>query len=971
MTRMFVLLLVAATILITEGCGGGGSAGSGTSVTVGGVGSAAVPALSGIAPSSAVVGASTLTLVAYGSNLQDGAVIQWNGVELATSACVDVNLIQILCSMAAAVTATIPASDFATAGTAKVTLKGTFGGTSQALSFTIVQPSSGNTWVRAVAGISAPNGIVSDTARGKVYVSLGATDADNPNTIAVIDPIAGSATSFAPAGNNPNLLSISSDNAYLWVGLDGSSSVQRLLLPGLNPDISFTLPVDPFGNLQRAVSLQAAPINPHTVGMVVGIVDGEGGDAVYVYDDATARSNYVPRSGGGGAIDWIQWGADDLTIYGNTQPLSSDAGGISTLSIDSSGVTLSGYGGGPDLLPTVTQFDKSNGVLYSNGRAYDPVKVSLTASFGLVLGSTNACTADSGLGRYYCGISYNIGGTDVLLYELWVFDLNSYALLNRVFFGFSSGSQMSIVSGSPRSLVRWGAAGLALLTDRGVFLIDGAAVNPGATPDVTKGAPEPSYAWLSSMTPDSANTTSGQVQVTVRGNGFSPDSTACWNCQYLQDRFLPTTFVSSTQLNVTVPLSDVSSTAPLEVSVFDQSSNLYSTNALTFTVLGSSGTTQVTPLNICGLAAVWDKSSQLLYVATADYDGAYPNSVLAMDPTTGNVVQSRSVESDPAFLSDSADGEYLYVAYASATNLTQLTLPGLNTTATAALQSQGNTFFPGDLKAAPQNPHTVAATLLSSERVPEAVGGIVIFQDGTALPDSLPGFGQAGQTVSALYDVLAWSASDQLLTSAASSVDANSSPLYLLQVDSSGVSYIGQGSTAFNTPGDIHSDFGTNLIYSDGGSVINPSTGVIVGSYGASGLMAPDSSLNRVFILGQTTAQANMNSYTIQSFDQKAFNLVSSITLANVSGTPIELVRWGATGLAVLTTGGVAEQSENGNGMLYLIQDSTFVSSTEPAARLGHPVTERVRQRWRRMTIKEYVSAAHRVKPGGPSQRQR
>src|SRR5215472_11518646 len=55
------------------------------------------------------------------------------------------------------------------------------------------------------------------------------------------------------------------------------------------------------------------------------------------------------------------------------------------------------------------------------------------------------------------------------------------------------------------------------------------------------------------------------------------------------------------------------------------------------------------------------------------------------------------------------------------------------------------------------------------------------------------------------------------------------------------------------TPGQIHSDFATGLIYSDEGKVADPTTQAIVGTYNASGLVAPDSSLNRVFILGQTT----------------------------------------------------------------------------------------------------------------------
>jgi hypothetical protein len=470
------------------------------------------------------------------------------------------------------------------------------------------------------------------------------------------------------------------------------------------------------------------------------------------------------------------------------------------------------------------------------------------------------------------------------------------------------------------------------------------------------------------MTPDMATTTSGEVQVTIKGYGFSPVSTACWNCNSGQFRFLPTTYVSPTQLDVTIPLASVSSIAPLEISVFDQASNLFSSNALTFTLMPTSGTTQVTALNLCGLAMAWDENGQLLYVATADYDGAYPNSVVAVNPVAGTAVKSQTVEADPAFLSDSANGEYLYVAYNRATNLTQLALPSLNITVTAPLKSPtGGTWVPGDMKAAPQDPHTVAATLIMPGWHPEALGGVVVFDDGTPRPDSLPGW-TGGQTVPAIYDTLAWSASDQLLTSAPSYWDDGSTgPLYQLQVGSSGVSYLGQGSSEFDTAGGyIHSDFGTNLIYSDGGSIADPTTGAVVGSYGSSGLVAPDSSLNRVFILGQTAAQANTNNYTIQSFDQKAFTLVSSITLSNVSGSPIALTRWGNSGLAVLTTGGFAGIFENGNGMLYLLQDTTFVSSIKSTTNIRGAAQERVQQRWKRMTIRETLARVHQAQLDRP-----
>ena len=143
----------------------------------------------------------------------------------------------------------------------------------------------------------------------------------------------------------------------------------------------------------------------------------------------------------------------------------------------------------------------------------------------------------------------------------------------------------------------------------------------------------------------------------------------------------------------------------------------------------------------------------------------------------------------------------------------------------------------------------------------------------------------------------------------------------------SGATLVAAGTTAFNQ-GEIHSDFGTGLIYSDDGNVADPKTQALVGSYNASGLVAPDSSLNKVFILGQTSAQAGTNNFTIASFDEKAFTFVSSITVPNVIGDPIQLVRYGNTGLALLTSNG----GYGSPGLLYLIQDATFIAKSQAMA---------------------------------------
>jgi hypothetical protein len=969
MTRNILVLSALALASLMPGCGSGAGPSGPSSTGDGGGGTPQnIPTLTAIAPSSATVGTSAVSLTLYGSNFENGASALWNGTALSSS-----------WVSSAKMTATIPASDIASIGTAKITVANPNpgGGTSTAQVFTVAAAPVATTWVRTVTGVTTPQDIVWDAAHGMLYVSIASSDTVAPNTIAAVNPLTGAVSTSVVAGNNPDLLSISSDSSYLWAGLDGDNAVQRFLLPGLTKDISFQVPPDAGGRAQQPVSLEAAPVNPHLVAVVAGNWGySPVGEGVYVYDDGNRRSNFVPGPvpGPGPMIDWIQWGENDSTIFGN-QYTTADAGGVATLNVAPSGISLKGYNGG-QIGPGYTQYD--NGLLYSTGsyffgRVFNPVDGGLAGLFELPELGNEACTADSSLGRYYCVEAYALEGS-LFQYELFVFDLNSYALLNRVSFGSTAGAVGSPITGGPAHLVRWGNAGLALTTttqvyrgNAGVFLIDGLAVNPNASPDVSSGASTVSYTWMASLTPQQASVGSGAVTVTINGTNFTPTSSACWNCSYIQLQYLPTTCVSSQQLNVTIPANLLANVANLPISVFDSSTNLFSTNALTFSVMpaASGSNPTVKAIDVLGYAMGWDNNSSLLYVGTGGSDGAYPNSIVAVDPQTGSIVKAQTVSPEPDLVSISANGQYLYTAFAGATSMTQLKLPGLDSPLTWTLSNPTSSavFWAGDMKVAPISPHTTAVTLFNHESNPQETGGVVIYDDNVARPDSVNGWGP-GPAAPTIYDALAWSSSDQILTAACFPVSSSwglgcispggelqLSPLYEFQVTSSGTAFVAAAPANFST-GELHSDFGTGLIYSDDGNVADPRTQALVGTYNASGLLAPDSSLNRVFILGQTAAQANTNNFTIESFDQTAYTPVSSITVDNLLGSPFELIRCGPSCLAILTVNPVEIISgyTGSLGMLYLIQDTSFVNSARSATSHLSVPQESVQRRWKRIS---------------------
>ena len=123
-----MVLRLAASLLLTAalvGCGGGGNGGppppSGNPV----------PSLTSISPTSAPVGSAEFTLTATGSKFISSSVVRWNGSNRTTTF---VSATQL--------TATIPASDLATAAAAQVTIfnPSPGGGTSTARTFNVENP---------------------------------------------------------------------------------------------------------------------------------------------------------------------------------------------------------------------------------------------------------------------------------------------------------------------------------------------------------------------------------------------------------------------------------------------------------------------------------------------------------------------------------------------------------------------------------------------------------------------------------------------------------------------------------------------------------------------------------------------------------------------------------------------------------------------------------------------------------------
>lgn len=506
------------------------------------------------------------------------------------------------------------------------------------------------------------------------------------------------------------------------------------------------------------------------------------------------------------------------------------------------------------------------------------------------------------------------------------FDAKTYQLLGTL--------SLPDVTGHPIRLLRWGNAGLAFNMSGGtssgnyllqppggpIYLLDGAFVNSSKAADFTSGTELPALPAIASISPESALVNSIANTLTVTGSNFSSTSVVTWNGAAINS--LAT---STTQITASIPAADLATPGTGMVSVSDPATKLSANTSLAFTVVPS-GSSELFALNLSSLDLAWDAKDARLIVPVWSADPRYPNSILSVDPATRTISKSAKVGSDPDLVRVTDDNSLVYAGFRTVNSVASLTLPNLGVGSSFWLGADpyAGPYYVYDLEPAPGAAQTTAVAFAVNGFQPPETNGISIFDNGVARPTG------TGRTIG--FQNIQWSPTSSKLYA-----DDDAANLYTYGVDSSGLT-LDSRNIVLNPPStstlqDIHFDAGTGYLYSDNGWVIDPSNGSVIGDFKASGLVVPDSSLHRVFILGQVAAQSGTSNYTIQSFDQTAFAPVHSLTLNALVGTPVAFVRWGATGLALVTYNQKADATNGPAGVLYIVSDSTVVSAQSvPAA---------------------------------------
>lgn len=857
-----------------------------------------VPVLNSISPSSITAGTPNVLLTLTGSNFLTSSTILINGTATQPQSY----------QTSTSTLVVIPASALSTVGTVSIAIQNPApgGGTSASQTLNVISASNR---VRTVNVGAADLGW--DSAHNLLIASTLSSSPTNPNSIVAIDPLQGTVKTAQSLPGQPAGISVTGDGSYVYVTLPATGQVERLTLPSLTPDITFSLGNASSGAAFTSSYVVAAPGLPHTV--AIARQSNSGGNdesSVAIFDDGVARPNTATLTGIYNVYATLTWGANATTLYGTNTVIST--ADEDTFTVSSTGVTLlSDKQNGLGEFVKDLAFDTKTGSLIdgygdvvnaATGQSVGQIQVQNTITYEqnpFALDTTQRIAFYLNAEGFYTSSTPN--GT-----YIEAFNLDQFSYINSLLVeGLSGGS----------AIVRWGTSGLAINGPQ-MYIIDGSFIAPSGVSSAV-GAYASVTPTLSSISPAFTVAGSADTQVTLTGSNFSQAAEVTWNNQNLL-----IDSVTPTQITVTIPASSLATAVAGGMSVTN-SPGTGSSNALGFSVLPNLGaSTQLSVLDISAQDLAWDSTRSLLYVAVPASDATLPNTVSVIDPAKLVVQQTVPVANQPSALSLTDDGQYLYVGsygqavvqrYALPSFSLNLSIPtGAGLPATA-VGTHDSCTYALDVKAAPGNPQTIAIAQGNAVIDPRGCGGVAIYDNATPRPNTL------------LYPTseitsLAWGADASTLFGQDGSLEA-------LPVTSAGVSvqnYLNSGN--LNLGLRVHYDSGTKLLYSDSGVITNPVGPAQVGQFTTGLLTATDSTLKRAFVLSASTNPPGngqgASSYTLQIFDLNTLALLNSIVIPDVLGYPETMTRWGANGLVIGTIG---QSGVSGSvGALYVLQGSSI-----------------------------------------------
>jgi hypothetical protein len=506
--------LQTATLTITDN-----APDSPQTVTVEGNGLATypTPTVVSVSPAGVLQNSTSPTITVFGTGFFETSVISVQGVALATKYTGETTL-----------TAKVPLSMLKNLGqlSVQVTTPTPGGGVSNAVGLLVYQDFP-----------IAANDLIYEPYTRQLYASISSTATTNPNTLITIDPETETLGTPVAIGSNPNRLGLSSDGTTMYVGLDGTGTVQQYKVATKKLGTNVSLASLGYGSITEA-SIQVVPgRNNDFVASVGGQYGGSLGVAL-VSNGALVSTlpNQPPLQVGTQSLCFL---SNPKTFYGSNGQALYDITILNhtTLDVNLNSGMPQGLGSG---------FSCDSSLLYDfTGLVFNPLTSQVLGTYSLPYGQpATGMLPDTSVGQTYA-LTY-FGSPAIYVFNQQTFQQTAMLELPE---NFSQATE----------LARWGTDGFAYIafnytdnTSDVVLIRSGVALpsaGPNPVPAVTSASP--------AVTAGHAN-----YQITVTGSDFVPGAVIEWNGSPRT-----TIYQSATALIADIPASDVSVAGTVHITV--------------------------------------------------------------------------------------------------------------------------------------------------------------------------------------------------------------------------------------------------------------------------------------------------------------------------------------------------------------------------------------------------------------------
>jgi len=400
---------------------------------------------------------------------------------------------------------------------------------------------------------------------------------------------------------------------------------------------------------------------------------------------------------------------------------------------------------------------------------------------------------------------------------------------------------------------------------------------------------------IGTLSPNTVVAGSEIYTVAITGTGFDAGTMVTVNGVMRQ----PLGPVTPTTLAVAMDPSELAAAGVFQFAVMNPPPGGGSTSSLPFTVTASARklTSEiVVPVSATILAS--DPVRSVVYAGEDRFDPAHPNSIIALDGTTGNVLWSIPTRGTPTMLAVSGDGQFLYYAASVdsamhrvvlATKTVDLTIPMYNTSQCFPQVAFG--------AVSPGSPHTLVVEQYCFPGLPSGFSGVMIYDDSIARPKV------AFDPNSTMLGPLAFDASATALNA------FYAGGVYDISVDASGAT-TSAPQYPNGAPHNSEIAYLNGIVYSTSGPLYNP----VTHGQAARSTWFPSTVYSIVPGRDGKTMYAITDRMTLDALDVSQNAFVGNVAVPGPDAPRQHLVRWGSDGVAF-----ISGTSDRG-GSVYLVR---------------------------------------------------